>query len=913
MATIAELKIRIDLHDLAERLGLERPKSGGNYKSPHHKDKNPSLAIPASKNSPDTWRDYSGDKGGDIVDLVEYVRGLDTSEAVKWLHEQYGIPFDKPDQGEKRQLSTVEWIALKCRDDQDSPGWKEKAITWLVEQRGISKEVAERAVQKGAVGWNAWTSTKVEQGQPGYGGEGVAFIVRNLVDGRTVAVDMRYQDPELNGGVKTQTQGEKFGFPWFADAQRLKKAHTIYWVESSINALSVESCGLKGVAAVSIRGTGNAGNIDLTLGQGKKNIICMDNDEPDEHGKRPGAEAAWTLYERLTALDIAAHLVDQADWEHNDVNDILKAEGADALKHLIRDKFEPWIIPGLCGDADKRKGRPRLFLPPHDFGKYWLYRAKEDFTTYVNKVEKDDDGGPDKLNFGDLCGFRVAGLSRVTIASAVSVMSGEQDSQPRTLFACSVQVPRHGSKLERKVFADEQLHNVDQWKKFGPVFAPAAFSRMLTILERAAHLGARDAVNFVGLAWRDGKLQVNEGKDCFFVDPEKQCQYHNLRFPSGSPADGKRVLDAYQGTFKHNAAALLLVWSLGGHLKPLLGYWPHLTLQARKGAGKSTLIKRLERTIAFQMFSGQSLQTEFRLLTTISHTSHPVGWEEISARRQDVIDKAVAMLQENYQYTVTRRGSDMTEYLLSAPVLLAGEDVPVDSLIGKLVRVSLKDPGPLMPEGLPRFPVRQWLEFLSTLTRDRLMEMHAASREQCSKMCRATGQDSGARRMVENYSALVTAWRLLCEFLEIPNNYGNLLHDLWAEMNAHISETSGDRHPWVWILSTICSEIAGNKYHYPYKVEHDAEGRAYLAIMTSHCMHHIKTSPGLRAIWDQLPVKSDRVFKSQLREAGLIHLEDTSATIGNHRQTHMVGLNLEKMAEYGLHVAEKQEGYANAP
>lgn len=57
----------------------------------------------------------------------------------------------------------------------------------------------------------------------------------------------------------------------------------------------------------------------------------------------------------------------------------------------------------------------------------------------------------------------------------------------------------------------------------------------------------------------------------------------------------------------------------------MLGFWPHITVQADKGAGKSTLIKRLERTIAFTMFSVQSLQTEFRLLTSISHTSHPVG------------------------------------------------------------------------------------------------------------------------------------------------------------------------------------------------------------------------------------------------------------------------------------------------
>ncbi|MGC8059585.1 hypothetical protein ACP3WF_24110, partial [Salmonella enterica] len=82
-------------------------------------------------------------------------------------------------------------------------------------------------------------------------------------------------------------------------------------------------------------------------------------------------------------------------------------------------------------------------------------------------------------------------------------------------------------------------------------------------------------------------------------------------------------------------------------------------------SGKSTLIKRLERAIGMTMLSGQSLTTEFRLLTSISHTSHPIGWEELSARRQEVIDKAVGMLQENYQYTVTRRGAEMTEYLLS--------------------------------------------------------------------------------------------------------------------------------------------------------------------------------------------------------------------------------------------------------
>jgi len=51
----------------------------------------------------------------------------------------------------------------------------------------------------------------------------------------------------------------------------------------------------------------------------------------------------------------------------------------------------------------------------------------------------------------------------------------------------------------------------------------------------------------------------------------------------------------------------------------------------------------------------------------------------------------------------------MTEYLLSAPVLLAGEDVPVDSLLGKVVRTQLSGRrGDLLPQNLPRFPVRAY-------------------------------------------------------------------------------------------------------------------------------------------------------------------------------------------------------------
>lgn len=918
MASIEELKNRIDLEDLAEKLGLHRPGKTGNWCSPHHPDKSPSLEIAPARN-PKVWRDYSMDEGGSCIDLVMYVLDMtddQVGEAIKYLHTLYGIPLDKPERSNepKAEKSRAEYIAERCIAEAD------KAVDYLV-GRGISEEVVRRAIKKGSVGFNDWASDKIPEGEPGHGGPAAAFIVRTLNPGHVVAVDLRYLDPEKNGHVKTQCQGEKYGYGWTSDLKKLHAAHTVYVVESPINALSIECCGIGGAAAYAVRGV-NVEAIDWTFMRGKKVVICMDNDQPlpdklandkpnPRAGERPGLKAAWALHEKLTALDIAALLVDQADWLDenedpiNDVNDYLKARGADKLKRALW-KLEPWLIPGQPGKVEDDFGKRRVYLPYHDDTKYWRYRVREDFTSYVTE-KTDPETKETRLEYSELCGFRVAAVSRVTIASATSTMTGDAESQPRVLFAVSVQTPRHGANLVRRVVEDERLHNVETWKKIGPVFNQSVFLRMVNILERAADIGARNAANFVGLCYRDGKLIVNEGPDCYFTNPEQQCPYHNLTFPTGTVADARRVIEAYQSTFKKNAALLPLVWGLGGHLKALLGFWPHMMMQADKGQGKSTLIKRLERTLGFTMFSGQSLQTEFRLLTSISHTSHPVGWEELSARRQDIIDKAVGLLQENYQYTVNRRGADMTEFLISAPVLLAGEDVPVRSLIGKIIRTELTGKkGPIMPDDLPRFPVKQWLGFLATLKRAQVLEVYGRMREYCLDRSLASGQDDGATRMASNYAAVLTCWRFLCEFAGIENTQGDFGRDLLEEMNRHIKETSADREPWVWIVETLLSEISSHQYQHPYKWD-GTENETTLLIRTSHVMDHLARTPALREKWNGLPVKSDRVFKKQLQQAGVIVAEDVERTIGQHRIGHMVALSLSKLAQFGLYATPTKD------
>lgn len=918
------LNATIDCEDLALRLGLERPGGKGNFRSPHHPDKAPSVGVYQDKGGASKFKDYSTGVGGGPIDMLMWAHSLEFASALRELASMYGVALEKPKGVTKSRAEQTlpEFIAENCERDARSARVDE--LLGYLQGRGVSKEVIERAVAKRTLGLNLYTSKNAKPGEVNHGGPAAAFIVRAQSTGAVVAVDMRYFDAEANGGVKSMSQGEKAAFPWCSDWRALEKARIVFVVESSINALSIETCAIPGTAALAIRGTGNVETIDWAFLRGKQVIGCFDNDAPQSHGPKagycPGLAAAWRLHELLTAIDVSCMLVDQGDWYEepssqtgpiNDINDYLQANGVDeTAKALMR--WESWMIPGMVGD-DKRQGKPRLFLPTHDYMAYWRYRVQPDFTKVIGKVTKDDDGN-EKYDYQDVAGFRIAAVSRVQIASATSTMTGDADNSPRTVFALSVQVARHGPKLQRRVVDDDRLHNIEVWKKLGPVYAPTPFARLVNVWERASNIGSREAINFVGLAWRDGRVVVNEGPDCFFADPRQQCPYADLIFPSGTRREAVEVMAQFQGTFKDNAAMIPLVWALGAHLKAFLGFWPHFVMQAEKGTGKTTLVKRMERAIAMVMSSRQSLQTEFRQLTSISYTSHPVGWGEMSTNKQEIINKAVTNLQECYQYEHTRRGADLIDFLLCAPVLLAGEDVPVKSLVGKVVRSELTKlrRGAPMPEDMPVFPVKQWLQYLARLDKRRVVALHEQQCQDMADNCIARTADAGAERMITNYAAVATAWVLLCEFAELHLHTGNFLGDLTAEMNAHIGESVSDRQPWVWITEKLLSEISNGAFRYPFKFDTEDEVPV-LCVRTGHVMDHMSQANHLREFWDGLPVKSDRVYKKQLEAAGVLAANAkgqplmVERTVRGQRIGHMVAFSLPMLQQYHLHAVVPAE------
>ncbi|MDR1890025.1 MAG: toprim domain-containing protein [Zoogloeaceae bacterium] len=937
------VKEAVDLHDLAGRLGLERKGGKGNYKSPRHPDKSPSLSITPNARG---WKDWSTEAGGSCIDLVMYARPEVTTpnDAARLLAGWYGIALPATGAAagaaaRRPPRSNAEIIAGRAlANAQANPA---PVLAYLA-GRGIDEAVARAAIQHRALGWNDWVSPKIAPGEVGHGGAAAVFIVRAL-DGRAVvAADMRYADPGKNGGCKTQCQGIREGYPWTSDFERLKAAHTVYVVESPINALSVECCPLPaGAAVLALRGTGNADKLDLAFLKGRRVVLALDQADPVTvtpvgARRRAGLAAAWRLLDRLIASDVAASMVDMQDWEEGeDINDVLRAQGADELWLRLR-KRDAWLIPGMPGGGDREtlEGRRRVFLPEHDYRVYWRYRTREDFTQYVTEFKEEGEGKIETL--GDVCSFRLASLSRLRVQGHIATFTGTADTQAETVFALSAQTPRHGANLARRVFNDQTLYSLDYHRTtFGAIFHPMLYQRMVNIMERTADLSARDAVNFIGLAWRAGKLAALEGRDCYLQDPDKQCLYHNMVFPRGTQQAAREVIAAYQATFQHNAALIALVWALGAHLKCVIGFYPHFKMQADKGAGKSILTEAMQRTLGFQMLSGQMLKTDHRRRASVSYTSHPVGWDELSKQSKTVLAEADTLLQSTYRFDFTRVGAALTPYLMCAPVLLAGEEVDFASLQSKLcvTTLSVKKQGPILPRDLPAFPVWQWLLFLERTGPERIRQTHQRRIADCAQGCRAGQNDAITKRMMENYAAILAAWDLLTEFAGISPDCGGFVDDLTVEMNGHIGETDGMRLPWVWIMEILLSEIESDQFKHPYtwdtvtpqprntstnappmgytagagEAAANAAGAPHVALLLrpAHVMDHLSTAPHLRAKFDALPIKSGRVFKNQLMSSGVVVGEELERTIRGHRTAHLVAISLERIERLGLYATPK--------
>ena len=91
---INQLKSDIDIHQVAERLGLQRDGSKGNYRAPGRADKHHSLSLHKQGQYGQGWKDHATGSGGAVLALngctvpVPYYANL--ADALQAVREVYG-------------------------------------------------------------------------------------------------------------------------------------------------------------------------------------------------------------------------------------------------------------------------------------------------------------------------------------------------------------------------------------------------------------------------------------------------------------------------------------------------------------------------------------------------------------------------------------------------------------------------------------------------------------------------------------------------------------------------------------------------------------------------------------------------------------------------------------------------------
>ena len=114
-------------------------------------------------------------------------------------------------------------------------------------------------------------------------------------------------------------------------------------------------------------------------------------------------------------------------------------------------------------------------------------------------------------------------------------------------------------------------------------------------------------------------------------------------------------------------------------------------------------------------------------------------------------------------------------------------------------------------------------------------------------------------------------------------------------------------------MEIALSELDANRFEHPFcwepAVDEDGKEDTILFIRPAHIMDHLSTANHLRAKFDSLPVKTGRIFKSQLLASGVIAKkngevqDDVEKSIQRKRVGHMTAISLNKLEQLGLSAA----------
>ena len=283
-----------------------RTGEGFSGKCPFHEDTSPSLQINTKKQ---VWHCFGCDKGGDLLNAIEYHLGIPFQEAVEWAADRLGIET-KPAAKGKVKLALAQAVnEYHHRLRQNPPALY--LVTLPEGRRGLTMETIARF----RIGW-----------------DGEYYSIPITTPAGTVSnLKMVHPDNDHQPRMKFFVRGK--AKEWFP-AEAFKEHSEVIAVGGEWDALRMQQEGFSNAVCWL---TGESGLTADTAAEakGKRITLLLDADEP-------GRAASRKCGMMLTQAGATVLTVDwmQGEWG-KDATDWLRTSGAETLKGLLQEAQPP--------------------------------------------------------------------------------------------------------------------------------------------------------------------------------------------------------------------------------------------------------------------------------------------------------------------------------------------------------------------------------------------------------------------------------------------------------------------------------------------------------------------------------------------------------------------------------------------
>lgn len=219
---INEIKERVEVLDLAERLGVHMRKAGANWvgRCPFHEEKDGSFIIRPSRND---WHCFGCNKGGNVIDFYMEMKGCSFIEAVRELADMKGIQIQ-----EENNETDEERRARAKRNAQLEVN--KMAAHWFEEQLRKEPRAMEYCQSRG------WDEETLEKWGIGYAPASWDGLYKYLRDVRKVKMEVLMESAMFSqnrqGGYFCKFQ-ERVMFPVFDQRHEVVgfSGRTVSWAK----------------------------------------------------------------------------------------------------------------------------------------------------------------------------------------------------------------------------------------------------------------------------------------------------------------------------------------------------------------------------------------------------------------------------------------------------------------------------------------------------------------------------------------------------------------------------------------------------------------------------------------------------------------------------------------------------------